>query len=133
MTVRPLDPVVVDLARLVWILAQRTDGTITVTEDEMRSIPDRHQIAITGYEPDPPGPLIVRVGPNPPCPACNDYGVITTLDDETVEPCTECAPPPDPPKAQAIAVHVSPAESAHIDDMRAASVELARQRGHLRS
>ena len=29
MTVRPLDPVVVDLARLVWILAQRTDGTIT--------------------------------------------------------------------------------------------------------
>lgn len=92
MTVHPHDPAVVDLARLVWILAQRTGGTITVTEDEMRSIPDRHQIAITGYEPDPPGPLIVRVGPNPPCPACNDDGVLSTLDGDTIGPCPECAP-----------------------------------------
>ena len=55
--------------------------------------PERgRQIAITGYEPDPPGPLIVRVGPNPPCPACNDYGVLSTLDGDTIGPCPECAP-----------------------------------------
>lgn len=85
MTVHPHDPVVVDLARLVWILAQRTGGTITVTEDEMRSIPDRHQVAITGFAAEPPDTtLAVRVAPLPPCPACNDDGETDWCDEHGV-------------------------------------------------
>ena len=93
MTVHPHDPVVVDLARLVWILAQRTGGTITVTDAELRALPDRRQIAITGFAAEPPDTtLAVRVAPLPPCPACNDFGVLTTLDGDTIGPCPECAP-----------------------------------------
>ena len=87
------DPAVVDLARLVWILAQRTGGTITVTDAELRALPDRRQIAITGFAAEPPDTtLAVRVAPLPPCPACNDDGVLSTLDGDTIGPCPECAP-----------------------------------------
>lgn len=60
----------------------------------VEALTEAHRLrAITGFAAEPPDTtLAVRVAPLPPCPACNDDGVLSTLDGDTIGPCPECAP-----------------------------------------
>lgn len=100
---------IVDQWTPLWIRAQLLDEpaasqarAILAAIDEDRLTHHRGALRDAYYTivgTDPPVPnlnQILSYAPTEdgtdPCPACNDDGVITTLDGDTIGPCPECAP-----------------------------------------